>query len=189
MASYMSVTTLLCLVGAVCHATEGLELRLVASKPVTTVGQPVDVRVSIENADSTYWVVYPYISPGRLGVDAVPRNELAFEIVDERGKVVRRIGNDSTVGRLKEASLQDFLVLGPRFHYGLTVSLNSGAWAHDLHQPGRYRVRAHLFALSRTWVSERLKAGRLKRTELRASVERFIDETLQSNEIGISIQP
>src|SRR5262249_2674326 len=173
----------------VCGPADGLELKLAATRPITTAREPVDVRVSIDNLDSTYWVLYAQIFPAPLGVDVVPRSCLTFEILDEAGRTVRYVGDNKTLDRLKEASLRDFLVLGPRFHYGLTVSLDRGPWAHALGQPGRYRVKARLSALSRTWIAGRIEAGRLKQTDLAASFERFVDGTLESNEIEISIRP
>jgi len=146
--------------GASSHDTERtLRLLTTAESHCVPLGQPVTLAITLENAGDQYVVLYPFFSPpSSESSNASYSLNLEFEIVGPTGEPVGKL-DSSASAKIKHPAPTDFLVIPPRYFWGVTLSLTEGLYSFDMTEPGTYEVRAHISSHARQWIRERIDEG------------------------------
>lgn len=163
-----------------------LSLRLESVKATFDAGDPIELRVWVENNDTGYWVLPPRFFPDGQNDPRFPLFELRFEVLNEFGVSMTHVGVLRESGLRRAPSLCRFVLLAPDHFVGGYFQIDDGPYGYRLTGSGEYTVRAILTSLAGEWTRQRLSAGEAPAECTVFSPERVYDGKITSNSIVIS---
>jgi hypothetical protein len=165
---------------------KGLTLFLSTTKKELSASEPVEVVLSIENHDETYWAFFPVFAPEGQSPEDHPLAELSFLVVHESGD---RIPWSGQYESLREPPpLCSAEILMPLAFCGSHIDLTEGKFSYALRKPGLYKIKARLRLYQTPWVKNRLQLLKVDPAELPYDLRRIFDGVLESNEVEIKLQ-